>query len=586
MKSKKLLVMLSILVMISMVFAACGDQNTTEQNMDNDVAANNNAADNNAADNDAADDNAADDNAADDNAADDDAGDDDEVVEMVPFWTDATRQALAAALDREAIVDRVFEGRNIPAYHMVPPGYPYATEPFLDKYGTRDLAMATELLEGEGYTADNKFVVELWYPPEHYGTTTADVMQVIKEQWEETGLVEVVLVSQNWAEYVDAFVDGNEMAIFILGWFPDFADPENWLSPWGSCTQSPDMGVNYCDETMEDLLLTAASSGDPAEREALYQEIGDYWVDELPTIPLFWEPEFVTYRDGVEGVLIGAPFEFNYNMLSFSADAVPASGSTDTIIIGTTDEVHSLDAQDAYATHDWEILKNTGVPLLKYVAGESTLVPGAAADFPTVSDDGLVYTFTLRDDLVYADGTAVTAADYVRSWARIGLDGDVSGLMQLYIADVAALDDLTVEFTLTAPFGFFDALSAAAPLIPSNPALFPDDELIFFPEILDGIGPYRMVSYTVGEQLVLEANPFYFGDDAPLIPNVIVRYFADPTTMANAVETGEIDVAWRILGAVEATRLTDVEGLTVVKINAPTLRYLSFNHNYMVPADE
>ena len=164
--------------------------------------------------------------------------------------------------------------------------------------------------------------------------------------------------------------------------------------------------------------------------------------------------------------------------------------------------------------------------------GESTLVPGAAADFPAISDDGLVYTFTLRDDLKFADGTAVTAADYVRSWARIGLDGDVSGLMQLYIADVEALDDLTVEFTLTAPFGFFDALSAAAPLIPSNPATFSDAELVFFPETLDGIGPYRMVSYTVGEQMVLEANPEYFGDDAPMIPNVIIRYFADPTTMA------------------------------------------------------
>lgn len=500
--------------------------------------------------------------------------------------TQAERQALAAALDREAIVDRVFEGRNIPAYHMVPPGYPYATEAFLDKYGTRDLEMAISLLEGEGYTSNDKFVIELWYPPEHYGTTTADVMQVIKEQWEETGLVEVILVSQNWAEYVDAFIDGNDIPVFILGWFPDFADPDNWLTPWASCTQSPDQGTNYCTEEMDDLLLRAASSSDPAVREELYQEIGDLWAEEVITIPLFWEPEFVTYRDGVEGVLIGAPFEFNYNMLSFSADAQPASGSTDTIIIGTTDEVHSLDAQDAYATHDWEILKNTGVPLLKYVPGTSELVPGAAVDFPTISADGTVYTFTLRDDLMFADGTPVTADDYVRSWDRIALEGDVSGLMQVYIADVEALDDLTVQITLNASFGFFDALSAAAPLIPSNPNIFPIDELVFFPATLDGIGPYRMVSYTAGEQLVLEANPSYFGDDTPLIPNVIIRYFADPTTMANAVETGEIDIAWRILGAVEATRLMEVDGLTVERINAPTLRYLTFNFNFGVAADE
>ena len=240
-----------------------------------------------------------------------------------PFWTQPLRQAIAAAIDREVIVDRVFEGRNIPAYSMVPEGYPYATQEFYDKYGTRDLDMAISLLEGEGYTADNPFVFDLWFPPEHYGTTTADVMQVIKEQLEETGLIVVNLKSMNWAEYVDGFVAG-DLPFFMLGWFPDFADPENWLSPFASCLQSPDNGVNYCNQEMDDLLLAAASSADPAEREALYQQIGVLYAEDVPTIPLFWEPEFVTYRDGVEGVVIGAPFEFNYNVLSFSADAAPA----------------------------------------------------------------------------------------------------------------------------------------------------------------------------------------------------------------------------------------------------------------------
>ena len=91
-------------------------------------------------------------------------------------------------------------------------------------------------------------------------------------------------------------------------------------------------------------------------------------------IPLFWEPEFITSRKGVEGIAIGAPFEFNYNVLSFAADAVPASGDANTIIIGTTDEVNSLDPQDAYSTHDWEILKNTGTALLKYKPGTAEIV--------------------------------------------------------------------------------------------------------------------------------------------------------------------------------------------------------------------
>jgi peptide/nickel transport system substrate-binding protein len=86
--------------------------------------------------------------------------------------------------------------------------------------------------------------------------------------------------------------------------------------------------------------------------------------------------------------------------------------------------------------------------------------------------------------------------------------------------------------------------------------------------------------------MVLEANPYYFGDDAPIIKTVIIKYFADPTTMSNAIETGEIDIAWRTLGPVEAIRLQSVEGVTVVQVDAPALRYMVFNHTYVLPAGE
>ncbi len=495
------------------------------------------------------------------------------------LWTQPLREAVAAAIDREVIVDRVFEGRNIPAYHMVPSGYPYATEPFLDKYGTRDLDMAIELVKSEGYSEEMPFEFVLWYPPEHYGTTSADVMQVIKEQLEETGVIKVELKSMNWAEYVDGFVAG-ELPFFILGWFPDFADPENWLSPFASCLQSPDNGVNYCNEDMDAMLLAAASSADPAERESIYQSIGDLYATDVPTLPLFWEPEFVSYRDGVEGVVVGAPFEFNYNVLSFGPDAQPASGSTDTIIIGTTDEVNSLDSSDAYATHDWEIIKNTGMALLSYTPGTSELVPGAAVGMPEVSNDGLTFTFTLKEGLKFADGTPVTAQTYVDSWDRLNtLEGQVSGLIQLYVESVEAVDELTVAYNLKASFGFFPALSATAPFVVSNPNEFVADEIIQFPTKLDGIGPYKMVSHEPGQQMVLEANSEYLGD-APFIKTVIIRYFADPTTMSNAIEKGEIDVAWRTLGPVEAIRLMSVDGVNTDKVDAPALRYMVFNHTY------
>jgi peptide/nickel transport system substrate-binding protein len=399
---------------------------------------------------------------------------------------------------------------------------------------------------------------------------------------EETGMMQVELQSQNWAEYVDSFVAG-ELPFFILGWFPDFVDPENWLTPFASCLASPDNGIFYCNEEMDSLLQQAAASADPAEREQLYQQIGDLYAEEVPTIPMFWEPEFITNRAGVEGIAIGAPFEFSYNVLNFGADAAPVAGNGDTIIIGTTDEVNSLDPQDAYSTHDWEILKNTGLPLMKYTPGTADLVPGAAADFPTVSEDGKSYTFTIREGLEFADGTPVTAQTYVDSWDRLNtLEGQVSGLIQAYVESVEATGDLTVVYHLKDSYGFFPALSATAPFIPANPNDYPADEIDQFPEKIDGLGPYTMVSYVPGEQMELAANPNYALDDTAIIPNVIIRYYADPTTLSNAVESGEVDIAWRTVGPVEATRLMDVEGLTVTKIDAPALRYLAFNHEFMV----
>ncbi len=500
--------------------------------------------------------------------------------EPIKYWTKELRQAIAATIDREAIVDRVFEGRNIPAYSSIPEGFASFKPSFLDKYGNQNLDMARELLTQAGYSKTNKMVMDLWYPPDHYGVETVDVMQVVKEQIESTDMVKVNFQSQNWAEYVDSFVAG-ELPFFILGWFPDYVHEDTWTSPWADCEQSKGNGVFYCNEEMQGLLEAARESTDAEEQIDLYGQIQDLFAEEVPIIPLFWEPEFITYRDGVEGVTIGAPFEFNYNVLSFADGYTPASGDMDTIIIGTTDEVNSLDPQDAYSTHDWEILKNTGRPLLGYTPGTAELIPGTAESYE-VSDDGLTYTFHLFEGIKYADGTPFTASEYVDMYDRWGLGGQVGFLPLTYINSVEAPDDLTVVFKLSGAYGFFPAIVAIPPFIPPTDEI-PQDTITQYVNEINGTGPYKMTSFDVGQQMVLEANENYFGEDKAMIKKVIIKYFADPTTMSSAIESGQIDIAWRILGPVEATRLSDVEGLTVVTVNAPALRYIVFN--CMEPAE-
>ncbi|NIP42349.1 hypothetical protein GWO43_10755, partial [candidate division KSB1 bacterium] len=118
MTRKKFLFILSLLVVFALALTACGGNNTpTNEEPMNEEPVNEEPVNEEPMDEEPVDEEPMDEPTAMKNPGD-------------PFWTDAERQALAAALDREALVDRVFEGRNIPAYHMVPTGYPYATEPF------------------------------------------------------------------------------------------------------------------------------------------------------------------------------------------------------------------------------------------------------------------------------------------------------------------------------------------------------------------------------------------------------------------------------------------------------------------------
>lgn len=258
-----------------------------------------------------------------------------------------------------------------------------------------------------------------------------------------------------------------------------------------------------------------------------------------------------------------------------------------TVIIGSTDEISSLDFADAYAVHDWELFRNVNVGLMGFEPGTATVVPAVAAGPAEVSDDGLTYTYTLDSGWTYPDGSELVAGDFVRSVNRaMALEGDVAGLTTSYVESVEAPDDQTVVFHLLNPRGDFPSIITGTSYMPVPEGAYPDDELNKFPETVYGVGAWQITEYNVSEQVVLERNPNYklgFPDSAP--DRVIIRYFEDATQMALAVENGEIDIAWRILGPPEVQRLSEVEGLTAYNSGGGGIRYLVPNH-VMAPFDD
>jgi len=269
-----------------------------------------------------------------------------------------------------------------------------------------------------------------------------------------------------------------------------------------------------------------------------------------------------------------------------------AASNPDTIIIGTTDKVASLDSGDAYSTRDWEIIKNISDGLLTWKPGTTELIPDLATDMGKISSDGLTYTFTLKDGIKLGDGTAVTASLYAKQLNRLLTIGpscpnDVADTLAIpYIKSIEAPDEKTMVFTLTTPIAYFPQILATAPFVMSDPKTFPADKCVLFPTApIYGTGAWFISQYNPDESMVFEPNPNYTGDLPAKVKQIIVRYYSDPNTMALAVQSGEIDVAWRLLSPDQLTNLKGVSGLTIGTVNGGSIRFLILNHT-MAPMDD
>jgi len=214
-------------------------------------------------------------------------------VTVPPFDNTLLRRAIAYAIDRDAIVKKVFAGLNAPLYSMVPPGM----WSHIDAFPKRDLKKAVALLLAKASSGEISLPLKLtlWYTPLHYGPTEADVAAVVKANLEETGLIEVEIKSLEWGAYVKAMSRG-ELGFFFLGWYPDFIDPDNFLAPW--LTESPkglgtylDVAISSEDKAYYEnfLKLLGAAKKTPLieVRTALYEEAQRMLAESAILIPLW-----------------------------------------------------------------------------------------------------------------------------------------------------------------------------------------------------------------------------------------------------------------------------------------------------------
>ncbi|MGD8295550.1 MAG: ABC transporter substrate-binding protein, partial [Desulfobacterales bacterium] len=254
-----------------------------------------------------------------------------------------------------------------------------------------------------------------------------------------------------------------------------------------------------------------------------------------------------------------------------------------TLVYGTTEKVTDMDPANAYDFHTWEIFYNIYQGLLGYPPGKTNLVPGLAESYEVV-DDGKGYIFKLKEGVKFSDGTPFDANAVKWSIDRVmRIKGDPSWLVTDFVERVDVLDKFRVKFVLKNPVAYFPSLVATVPYYPVNPNIYPPDKIVQDPTALKGgklvgLGPYRVAFFKRDQEIALEVNPHYVGDK-PKNDMIIIRYFADATTMRLALEKGELDFAFKSFNPSDINDLQKMDNIKTIEGQGPYIRYLCFQNN-------
>lgn len=218
--------------------------------------------------------------------------------------------------------------------------------------------------------------------------------------------------------------------------------------------------------------------------------------------------------------------------------------SGNSVVVGITQDLDSLDPHKAAYAGTREVLFNLFEGLVK-ANSNGDLVPAVASDY-TISEDAKTYTFTLRDGITFHDGSPVTVGDIKYSIERYaGIQGEESAFSNL--EEVVVIDDSTVEVHLKEGNSEFLSELTCAILPEANDAQAATNPI--------GTGPFKFVSFTAGQNLIVEKYDGYWNAGYPKLDGVEFKIVTDTDTALMELNAGTIDI-YQYLTADQAKSLS------------------------------
>ena len=334
-----------------------------------------------------------------------------------PFNDLRVRKAIAMGIDRQRIVDNFFPPGSTLSPDFAPPAVfghiseggipgfdPDAAKALLEEAAADlgfslplDTLVDTRTGESRALTLTWRDVVRAYLP--NPGIIAND----IQVQLADIGILADVQVVES-GSFIASSTAGNE-PLHILGWQADFPDASNFLT----CCHGPNsrqMGTPYPE--IYEPLVAAGQVLDPDERMELFQQVSDGMAAVVPWVPFgharaadVWQARI----NGIHPALLDGTEEF----------ARIEDPDDDNVIFMQNAEPISLYCNDTWDGESFRACHQIHEALLDFAFGTVDLIPGLAESWEA-SDDGLVWTFHLRDGVLFHDGSSFDANDVVASW--------------------------------------------------------------------------------------------------------------------------------------------------------------------------
>lgn len=243
-------------------------------------------------------------------------------IKLEPLEQKPVREAIAALIDRQFLIERVLQGQGEPVYSLIPNTFDVYQPVFQKRYGDANIERAKQLLASAGYSAENPVTVELWHSSSSVSfSIVAAILKAIAER-DLDGAIQFEPNSIARTAFFGYVSQGIYQTSFS-NWYPDFLDPDNYVYPLLHCAKgspakgceeggSQSQGSAYFNEQLNRTIARERQERDPSKRKTLFAEIQEQLARDIPYIPLWQTKDYAFAQNGIKGVTINPSQTFPF----------------------------------------------------------------------------------------------------------------------------------------------------------------------------------------------------------------------------------------------------------------------------------